>query len=100
MEGQINSTVWFLTYDSGLYCQLRLNRGAKRLHYSMFDVGRSMFDVMALKCALHQDIRVMESKPPDNPTTQPVPSDQITYLKINGIDVKQRSCLALYMPIF
>ena len=38
------------------------------------------FDAMALKCAVHQDIVVMEFKPPDNPTTQPVPSDRQTKL--------------------
>jgi hypothetical protein len=29
-----------------------LNCGAKRLHYSMFDVGRSMFDVQSVLCSM------------------------------------------------
>jgi len=36
-------------FDIGFLKQMKFNCGAKRHHYSMFNVGRSMFDVHLLK---------------------------------------------------
>jgi len=39
-------------WESGLLAEkMKLNCGAERQHYSMFDVGRSMLDVNLLKQA-------------------------------------------------
>jgi hypothetical protein len=37
---------------SDIYKQMKLNCGAQRHHYSMFSVGRSMFDVHLSKQSL------------------------------------------------
>ena len=39
---------------------MKLNCGAKRHHYSMFDVGRSMFDVESFKTTLYGIIATCE----------------------------------------
>jgi hypothetical protein len=31
---------------------MKLNYGAERHHYSMFNVGRSMFDVQSVQCSM------------------------------------------------
>jgi hypothetical protein len=38
-----------LMFDIGFKKQTKLNYGAKRHHYSMFNVGRSMLDVHPFK---------------------------------------------------
>jgi hypothetical protein len=47
---------------SGLSKQMKLNGGAKRHHYSMFDVGRSMFDVHSFKTTLYGENATCEGR--------------------------------------
>jgi hypothetical protein len=47
---------------SGICKQRKLNCGAQRHHYSMFNVGRSMFDVQFFKTTLYVENATCECR--------------------------------------
>jgi len=49
LNGKDEKQEWLFKVYIGFFKQMKINCGAQRHHYSMFNVGRSMFDVLISK---------------------------------------------------